>query len=157
MCFYWKLRGEVSKVLISKNKNDSFMKVLSTKYKQVLIKFKKIINFWDTVFFVKSFQYKRIHSVSTWSSKTFFLPRFKSSNGHKLLAYQDSNCILRISWQQKITNKEVLRGTGLTTMYFTLSQRRLCLLGHVLRMGAEQIPKSLLYSELVLANATKVV
>ena len=35
--------------------------------------------------------------------------------------------------------------TFLTAMYFTLSQRR----GLVLRMGAEQIPKSLLYGELV--------
>ena len=46
--------------------------------------------------------------------------------------------ILRISWQQKITNEEVLKRTGLTTMYFTLSQRRLRWLGHVLRMGAER-------------------
>ena len=48
--------------------------------------------------------------------------------------------ILRIRWQHKITNKEVLRRTGLTT----LSQRRL---GHVLRMSNEHIPKSLLHSE----------
>ena len=57
--------------------------------------------------------------------------------------------ILKIRWQQKITNEEVLRRTGLTTMYFTLSQRRLRWLGHVLRMGDERIPKSMLYSELV--------
>ena len=43
----------------------------------------------------------------------------------------------------------MLRLTGLTTMYFTLSQRRLRWLGHVLRMGDERIPKSMLYSELV--------
>ena len=60
--------------------------------------------------------------------------------------------ILRISWQQKITNEEVLRRTGLTTVYFTLSQRRLRWLGHVLRMGAERIQKSLLYNELVVGK-----
>ena len=42
-----------------------------------------------------------------------------------------------------------MRRTGHTTMYFTLSQRRVRWLGHVLRMGDERIPKPLLYSELV--------
>ena len=42
-----------------------------------------------------------------------------------------------------------MRRTGLSTMYFTLSQRRLRWLGHILRMGDERIPKSMLYSELV--------
>ena len=50
---------------------------------------------------------------------------------------------------QNITNEEVLRRTGLTTLYFTLNQRRLRLLGHILRMGDERIPESMLYSELV--------
>ena len=48
-----------------------------------------------------------------------------------------------------------MKRTGLTTMYFTLSQRRLRWLGHVLRMGAEQIPKSLLYSELVVGKRNR--
>ena len=57
--------------------------------------------------------------------------------------------VLKTLWQQNITYKEVLRPTGLTTMYFILSQRRLRWLGHILRMGDKRIPKSLLYSELV--------
>ena len=40
-------------------------------------------------------------------------------------------------------------------MYFTLSQRRLRWLGHVLRMGAERIPKSLLYGELVVGKRNR--
>ena len=63
--------------------------------------------------------------------------------------------ILRIAWQQKITNKEVLRHTSLTTIYFTLSQCRLRWLCHVLKMGAEQIPKSLLYGELVVGKGNR--
>ena len=63
--------------------------------------------------------------------------------------------ILGITWQQKITNEEVLRRTGLTTMYFTLSQRRLCWLGHILRMNAERIPKFLLYGELVVGKRNR--
>ena len=52
-------------------------------------------------------------------------------------------CILRIEWQQKITNEEVLRRTSLTTVYFTLSQCKFGWLDHFLRMGTERIPKSL--------------
>ena len=40
-------------------------------------------------------------------------------------------------------------------MYFILSQRRLRWLGYVLRMGAERIPKSLLYSELVVGKRNR--
>ena len=63
--------------------------------------------------------------------------------------------IFRISWQQKITNEKVLKRTDLTTMYYTLRQHRLRCLGHVLRMGAEQIQKSLLYSELVVGKPNR--
>ena len=40
-------------------------------------------------------------------------------------------------------------------MYFTLSERRLRWLGYVLRMGAERIPKYLLYSELVVGKCNR--
>ena len=63
--------------------------------------------------------------------------------------------ILGITWQQKITNEEVLRRTGLTTMYFTLSQRRLRWLGHILRMNTERIPKFLLYGELIVGKRNR--
>ena len=45
-----------------------------------------------------------------------------------------------------------MRRTSLTTMYFTLSQRWL---RHVLRMGAKQIPKSLLYGELFVGKRNR--
>ena len=57
--------------------------------------------------------------------------------------------ILKIKWKQKITNEEVLRRVGLTTMYTTLTQRRLPWLGHVSRMDGKRILKVLLYGELV--------
>ena len=40
-------------------------------------------------------------------------------------------------------------------MYFTLSQHRVRWLGNVLRMGAERIPKSLLYSELAVGKRNR--
>ena len=49
----------------------------------------------------------------------------------------------------------MLRRTSLTTMYFSLSQRRLRWLGQVLRMGAERIPMSLLYCELVVGKRNR--
>ena len=42
-----------------------------------------------------------------------------------------------------------MRRTGLTAMYFTLSQRRLRWLGHILRMGDEIICNSMQCSESV--------
>ena len=56
--------------------------------------------------------------------------------------------ILRITWQHKIPNEVVLKRTGLTTMYTTLSQYKLRCLGHVRRMEDGWIPKDLLYGEL---------
>ena len=40
-------------------------------------------------------------------------------------------------------------------MYFFLSLRRLRWVGHVLRVGAEKIPKSLLFSELVVGKRNR--
>lgn len=56
--------------------------------------------------------------------------------------------ILRIKWQDKITNAEVLNKCQMLSMYSILSERRLRWVGHVRRMGPERIPKALLYGEL---------
>ena len=46
--------------------------------------------------------------------------------------------LLKITWKDKITNQEVLKRTGLTSIYSLLMQRRL---GHVRRMDDGRIPK----------------
>lgn len=56
--------------------------------------------------------------------------------------------ILGISWQDKVTNAEVLSRAGLPTLYTLLRQRRLRWLGHVHRMDDGRIPKDILYGEL---------
>ena len=56
--------------------------------------------------------------------------------------------ILGISWQDKVTNAEVLSRADLPSMYTLLRQRRLRWLGHVHRMEASRIPKAILYGEL---------
>lgn len=56
--------------------------------------------------------------------------------------------ILGISWQDRVTNAEVLSRAGLFSMYTLLRQRRLRWLGHVHRMEDGRIPKDILYGEL---------
>lgn len=56
--------------------------------------------------------------------------------------------ILRIQWQDKVPNTEVLERTGMNSMFSILSERRLRWLGHVRRMNPGHIPKDLLYGEL---------
>ena len=62
--------------------------------------------------------------------------------------------ILDISWQDKITNTEVLERASSFSMYTLLSQRRLRWLGHVHRMANGCIPKDMLYGELVTGTRT---
>ena len=62
--------------------------------------------------------------------------------------------ILGISWQDKITNADVLSRAGLPTMYTLIRQRRLHWLGNVRRMEDGRIPKDILYGELALWRRT---
>ncbi|XDV13285.1 hypothetical protein PO909_001723 [Leuciscus waleckii] len=56
--------------------------------------------------------------------------------------------ILRIQWQDKVPNTEVLEHACIRSMSAIPSKKRLRWLGHVRRMGSGRIPKDLLYSEL---------
>ena len=62
--------------------------------------------------------------------------------------------ILGISWQDKVTNADVLSRAGFPSMYTLLRQRRLRWLGHVRRMEEGRIPKDILYGELALGRRT---
>ena len=55
--------------------------------------------------------------------------------------------ILGIRWQDKITNVEVLRRAGISTLTALLQQRRLRWLGHVRRMSDTRLPKAIMYGE----------
>ena len=57
--------------------------------------------------------------------------------------------ILGISWQDKVTNTEVLNRAGQVSIFTHLRQRRLRWLGHVHRMEDGRIPKDILYGELM--------
>ena len=87
-----------------------------------------------------------LYDSETWTLST--MQKKKTNTVHQ----RSLRRILRIKWQHKITYEGVLRRTGLTTIYTTLSQRRLRWLGYVLRMSEEHIPKALLYRELVVGK-----
>ncbi|XP_076059470.1 uncharacterized protein LOC143036099 [Oratosquilla oratoria] len=56
--------------------------------------------------------------------------------------------ILGISWQDRVSNKNVLTQAGMASMFALLSQRQLRWLGHVSRMDDGRIPKNVLNGEL---------
>ena len=56
--------------------------------------------------------------------------------------------ILGISWQDRVSNTEVLSSANLPSMFTLLRQRRLRWLGHVYRIEEGRIPKDILYGEL---------
>ena len=83
-----------------------------------------------------------LYGSETW---TMYAHQEKRLNTFHLRSLQ---CILGISWQDKVTNTDVLSCAGLPTMYTLLRQHWLCWLGHVCHMEDGQIPKDILYGEL---------
>jgi len=56
--------------------------------------------------------------------------------------------ILNISWDDYVTNNEVLQRAGIDSLHTIHQQRRLRWLGHVCRMPEGRIPKDLLFGQL---------
>ncbi|PIK49422.1 hypothetical protein BSL78_13685 [Apostichopus japonicus] len=63
--------------------------------------------------------------------------------------------ILGITWEDKVTNSEVLSKAKLSTIFAMLSERHLRWLGHVHRMEEGRIPKNLLYGQLECGSRSK--
>ena len=68
----------------------------------------------------------------------------------KLHAYimRHLRAIMNISWKDKITNIEVLKPAGLSSVEDLLIQINLRWLGHVKRMDHQRLPRQLLYKQL---------
>ena len=56
--------------------------------------------------------------------------------------------ILRVKWQDKITNTEILARTNMSTINSLLERAQARWAGHITRMDENRIPKQLLYGEL---------
>lgn len=63
--------------------------------------------------------------------------------------------ILGMTWQDRISNKNVLTQAGTPSMFSILTQRHLRWLGHVSRMQDRRIPKDVLYGELATRSRPK--
>jgi exonuclease III len=83
-----------------------------------------------------------LYGSETWTTYTRHEKRLNSFHLRSLRS------ILGISWQDKVTNNEILSHSGLPSMTTLLRQRRLRWLGHVRRMDDGRIPKDVLYGEL---------
>ena len=56
--------------------------------------------------------------------------------------------IMRITWMDKVTNKEILERTGLPSMEDLLIRKNVRWTGHLMRMSPDRLPKQVLYSQL---------
>ena len=72
------------------------------------------------------------------------------TTGEKKYAYMMRHLpsIMRITWMDKLTNKEILERTGLPSMEDLLIRKNLRWTGHLTRMSPDRLPKQILYSQL---------
>ena len=56
--------------------------------------------------------------------------------------------IMRITWMDKVTSKEILERTGLPSMEDLLIRKNIRWTGHLMRMSPDRLPKQVLYSQL---------
>ena len=54
--------------------------------------------------------------------------------------------IMRITWMDKVTNKDILERTGLPSMEDLLIRKTLRWIGHLMRMSPDRLPKQIIYS-----------
>ena len=57
--------------------------------------------------------------------------------------------IMRITWMDKVANKDILERTRLRSMEDLLIRKNLRWTGHIMRMSPERLPKQILYSLVV--------
>ena len=56
--------------------------------------------------------------------------------------------IMRITWMDKVTNKQILERTGLPSMEDLLIRKNPRWTGHLMRMSPDRLPKQVIYSQL---------
>ena len=75
-----------------------------------------------------------LYGAETWKTSTKTESRLRGFEGRCLRR------ILKIRWQQKITNEEISQITGINSITSELKQRRWKWMGHVLRMPKTRHP-----------------
>ena len=72
------------------------------------------------------------------------------ADAHRLHVYymRHLRSILNVRWGQHVSNRTILKRTGLPGMHEMLVQRNLRWAGHLNRLGDDRLPKQILYSQL---------
>ena len=72
------------------------------------------------------------------------------TTGEKLHAFtmRHLRSIMRITWMDKVTKKDILERTGLTSMEDLLMRKNPRWTGHLMRMSPDRLPKQIFYSQL---------
>ena len=83
-----------------------------------------------------------LYGAETWTS---YASQEKRLNSFHMRCLRK---ILNVTWQDKITNSDILQRAGLTSIHGLLRSKRLKWLGHLRRMTNDRIPKLVLYGEL---------
>ncbi|GFR68796.1 hypothetical protein ElyMa_003742800 [Elysia marginata] len=80
-----------------------------------------------------------LYDSKTW---TFYQRHAKKLNRFHLCCLRK---LLRVSWQDKVPDTEILEQSEMPSVFTLLQQTLLCWAGHVTRMSVERLPKRILY------------
>ena len=83
-----------------------------------------------------------LYGAETW---TVYRRHVKKIHGFMM---RHLRSIMKIRWQDKVTNIKVLKPTGLPTMEDLLIRKNLRWTGHLFRMLTDRLPRHVLYSQL---------
>lgn len=86
-------------------------------------------------------------STLLYGAETWTIYRSQVKKMHAFMM-RHLRSIMRIKWQDKVTNIEILQRAGLPSMEDILIRKNLRWTGHVLRMTSDRLPKQILYSQL---------
>ena len=86
-------------------------------------------------------------SALLYGAKTWTIYRSQVKKLHAFMM-RHIRQMMNISWQDRITNVEILKRAGLPSMADMLITKGLRWIGHVHRMGRKPLPRQLLYSQL---------
>ena len=86
-------------------------------------------------------------STLLYGAETWTLYRSKVKKLHAFMM-RHLRAIMKISWQDKVTQIEVLQRVGLPSMEDLLIRKNLRWTGHILQMESDRLRKKVLYSQL---------
>ena len=89
---------------------------------------------------------KAIYAVQSCGPPSY--TELRVTTGEKLHAFmiQHLRSIMRKTWMDKVTHKEILKRIGLPSMEDLLIRKNLRWTGHLMRMSPDRLPKQVLYS-----------